>query len=327
MRLASFHAAGRDRIGVVCGNGRLHDFNDAAAQLGETGVDAAALTDMQALIEAGPRATDLVAKVADAIESGRLAHASFRPDEVRWHPPVRKPSKLACVPNNNTAFSETIIKRPKTTTFFVKPYSALVGHNEPIVLYPDYGITYPEPEIAVIIGRTATRIRAEDAHKHVFGYAIHNDVTSASLREEDTFHYREAMPDGAGAFKMVESYASYSGRYKSSDTFSPLGPWLVTSDEITDPHALDVECYIGDTLLYRDNTKNLTYYMPEILEVISRYQTLFPGDVVSMGTASDPGGEQGDVPQSSTDMHKLGGPVRITIAGLGELSNPVEVRS
>ncbi|WP_413991171.1 fumarylacetoacetate hydrolase family protein [Labrys okinawensis] len=326
MKLASFHGGGRDRVGLVDRQGRLHDAEQAVAATGRSGPDAAIFRDMQSVIEAGPPAFEALARASELVEADANTGAVFASDQVRWHPPVRKPSKLACVPNNNTAFSDTIIKRPKTTTFFVKPYSALVGHNEPIVLYPDYGITYPEPEIAVIIGRTATRIREENAYDHVFGYTIHNDVTSATLREEDTFHYREAMPDGKGGFKMVESHASYSGRYKSADTFSPLGPWLVTRDEIPDPHALDVECFIGDTLLYRDNTRNLTYYLPEILAVISRYQTLFPGDIVSLGTASDPGGEEGEVPQSSTDMNRLGGPARISIKGLGELSNPVDIR-
>jgi 2-keto-4-pentenoate hydratase/2-oxohepta-3-ene-1,7-dioic acid hydratase in catechol pathway len=324
MKLASINHEGRDRVAFLDGHGRLRDAEQSVAATGSAGVELSVFGDMQSLIEAGPRALEALRRAAANAEES--VEASLAPDQVRWRPPVRKPSKLACIPNNNTAFSETIIKRPKTTTFFVKPYSALVGHNEPIVLYPDYGISYPEPEIAVIVGKTATRIRAEDAYDHVFGYAIHNDVTSASLREEDTFHYREAMPDGKGGFKMVESYASYSGRYKSADTFSPLGPYLVTRDEIADPHALDVQCFIGESLLYSDNTRNLTYFLPEIFAVISRYQTLFPGDIVSLGTASDPGGEQGAVPQSATDMNRLGGPVRITISGLGELSNPVDIR-
>jgi 2-keto-4-pentenoate hydratase/2-oxohepta-3-ene-1,7-dioic acid hydratase in catechol pathway len=134
-----------------------------------------------------------------------------------------------------------------------------VGHNEPIVLHPEHGLTYPEPELALVIGKTASGIKAADAFDYIFGYTILNDVTSASLREEDTFFYREAMPDGNGGFKMVESYTSYSGRYKSSDTFAPLGPWLVTKDEISNPNDLNVSCSIGGKLMYSDNTKNMTF--------------------------------------------------------------------
>lgn len=327
MKLASFRAAGVDRIGFVDEVGRVHDLAEVAASKGGAASGAVTSGDMQALIEAGPKALEEVATLRRSLNGNGYAGKGYAADEITWQPPVRKPSKITCVPNNNTAFSETIMKRPKSTTFFLKSYSSLVGNGGSIVLYPDYGLTYSEPELAVVIGRTASRIKAKDAYDYVFGYTIHNDVTSASLREEDTFHYREAMPDGKGGLKMIESYTSYSGRYKSADTFAPLGPWLVTRDEIADPHNLDVSIHVGGKLLFSDNTKNLTYYVPEVLEVISRYTTLLPGDVVSMGTASAPGGEEGEVPLASTDIHRLGGPVRITIAGLGELSNPVDIRT
>jgi 2-keto-4-pentenoate hydratase/2-oxohepta-3-ene-1,7-dioic acid hydratase in catechol pathway len=322
MRFASFRADGQDRIGFQGADGLLYDLTNIAPSA-RAGFDPAAFTDMVKLIEAGPKALEIVQAAA---ADGLSASAAFQLDVIQWYAPLRKPSKIVCIPNNNTAFSETIIKRPKTTSFFLKTHSSIVAHNEPIVLLPEHGLTYPEPELAVVIGKTASKIKAVNAFDYIFGYTIFNDVTSASLREEDTFFYREAMPDGQGGFKMVESYTSYSGRYKSSDTFGPMGPWLVSKDEISNPNDLNVSCSIAGKLLYSDNTKNMTYHIPELLSVVTRYTTLYAGDVMSIGTASAPGGEEGEVPLSSTDIHRLGGPVLITIEKIGELSNPVTLQ-
>jgi len=231
---------------------------------------------------------------------------------------------MLCVANNNTAFQDTIMKGPKTPAFFVKSTAALTGHKQPIQIRRGYGVTYPEPEIGVVIARKVKDIAPSEVEDAVFGYTIHNDVTSASMRETDTFHYREAMVRG-DTTQIVESHASYCGRYKSSDTFGPQGPWIVTKDELPSPHGLKVECWIAGALWYTDNTKNLTHLMPAVISFMSHYQTLYPGDIVSLGTAADPGGETGDKPQVATDLNKLGGPVLVTIEGIGTLENEVQV--
>src|SRR5690606_19853836 len=111
------------------------------------------------------------------------------------------------------------------------------------------------------------------------------------------------------------------GRYKGTDTFSPLGPWLVTRDEIADPHALAVTCAHKGEVVTQDNTENLFHRVPEVLAFVSGYITLLPGDVVSMGTAlkRTPGSKA----VQNVDLRQLGGPVTVTIEKIGTLSSDV----
>jgi 2-keto-4-pentenoate hydratase/2-oxohepta-3-ene-1,7-dioic acid hydratase in catechol pathway len=281
------------------------------------------------LIEAGPDAWQALARVAASLSlstSDLTAQGLTALDlsTLTVLPAVQTPSKLACLALNNSANADRIVKGPKHPAVFTKPLTALVGHGSPIRLKPHYGRVHPEPELAVIIGKRATDIAAADAYDYVFGYTIHNDLTSPTMRDEDSFHYRAIHPAAEGeGIRYVESHVSYSGRYKGSDTFSALGPWIVTKDEIADPHALDISCHVRDECFASDNTVNLFHKLPEVLAFLSGYMTLLPGDVVSMGTALASGGKPGRAVQNA-DLNKMGGPVSVTIARIGTLSNPVD---
>ena len=297
MKLASFHSGGRDRVGMAVSETELVEL-DARDMLEIIGGKAAVAT-----------------KNSHDLKS------------VRWLPPVPRPSKIVCLALNNSANADRILKGPKHPAPFIKAANALTGHGEPIVIRPEYGRVHPEPELAVVIGRRAKDIAAADAYGHVFGYTIHNDITSPTMRGEDTFHYRAIHPkkDAPGEIEYVDTWTSYPGRYKGSDTFSPMGPWLVTRDEIADPHALTVSCLHKGELVTEDSTGNLFYKVPEVLAFLSRYMTLEPGDIVSMGTAlkrSAPGSRA----VQNVELDKLGGPVSVRISGIGELTNPVVLR-
>ncbi len=203
---------------------------------------------------------------------------------------------------------------------FIKPASSLVGHGGAIECKPHYGRVHPEPELAVVIGKTAKNIAARDAYDYVFGYTIHNDITSPTMRAEDTFHYRAIHPKAGDpkAIEYVDTWVSYPGRYKCCDTFACMGPWLVTKDEIADPHNLAVSCSHKDQLVTEDNTENLFYKIPEVLEFLSSHLTLLPGDIVSMGTALKKSAQGGAV--QNIDLNKLGGPVSVTIEKIGTLT-------
>ena len=327
MKLASFNAAGRDRLGVELGDGLLIDMVEAACAAQAPAPELLMLADMVALIEAGERGMSLVRRVVDHAVAQPQGVPRYRVGDVRWHAPVRRPSKIVCLALNNSANTDRIIKGPKHPATFVKGANALVGHGESIVVKPAYGRCHPEPELALVIGRTVKEIRAEDAYAHVFGYTIHNDITSPTMRGEDTFHYRAIHPakDDPTRIEYVETWVSYSGRYKNSDTFSPMGPWLVTRDAIPDPHALAIACLHKDELVTEDSTANLFYKVPEVLSFLSQYMTLLPGDVVSMGTAIKRSGP-GTRAVQNVELDKLGGPVSVCIAGIGTLTNPVEFR-
>ena len=327
MKLASFNAAGRDRLGVALDGDLLIDIAEAAAAAEVPAVELLDLADMMTLIEAGEAGMKLVRRAIDHALAQPQSVPRYRVSDVRWHAPVRRPSKIVCLALNNSANTDRIIKGPKHPATFVKGANALIGHGEPIVIKPEYGRCHPEPELALVIGRAVKEIRAEDAYAHVFGYTIHNDITSPTMRGEDTFHYRAIHPakDDPTRIEYVETWVSYPGRYKNSDTFSPMGPWLVTRDAIPDPHALAISCLHKNELVTEDSTANLFYKVPEVLAFLSQYMTLLPGDVISMGTAIKRSGP-GTRAVQNVELDKLGGPVSVAIAGIGTLSNPVEFR-
>jgi 2-keto-4-pentenoate hydratase/2-oxohepta-3-ene-1,7-dioic acid hydratase in catechol pathway len=280
MRLASFRAQGRDRLGAAVDDDALIDLAEAAAAAGIDAGGPSALVDMVALAEGGSAALAAARRSLEHALATPAAVPRYATAEVHWHPPVRRPSKLVCLALNNSANKDRILSGPQHPASFIKGANALTGHREPIRIKPAFGRCHPEPELAVVIGRRAKDIRIEDAYEHVFGYTIHNDITSPTMRGEDTFHYRAIHPskDDPARIEYVDTWVSYPGRYKGSDTFSPLGPWLVTRDEIVDPHALTVSCHHRGELVTEDSTANLFYKVPEVLAFLSEYMTLLPGD-------------------------------------------------
>jgi 2-keto-4-pentenoate hydratase/2-oxohepta-3-ene-1,7-dioic acid hydratase in catechol pathway len=321
VKLASFNAAGRDRVGVAVDDRHLVDLAEAAS------APLPAFADMIALIESGEAALEAAHRALARAVDNPAAVPRYRIEHVRWHAPVRRPTKIVCLALNNSANADRIIAGPKHPAAFVKAANALVGHGEPIVIKPAYGRCHPEPELAIVIGRRMSEISPQDAYAHVFGYTIHNDITSPTMRGEDTFHYRAIHPaeDDSTRIEYVDTWTSYPARYKSSDTFSPMGPWLVTRDEIPDPHALSITCRHKDELVTEDSTDNLFYKAPEVLSFLSQFMTFLPGDVVSLGTAIRRSGH-GSRAVQNVPLHQAGGPVSVSIQGIGTLSNPVELR-
>jgi 2-keto-4-pentenoate hydratase/2-oxohepta-3-ene-1,7-dioic acid hydratase in catechol pathway len=327
MRLASFHVLGRDRLGAALDDA-LVDLAEAASAAGLSASAPAALTEMVSFIEGGAELTAIAAAALEFARSHPGAVPRYEPGAVRWQPPVRRPSKLVCLALNNSANADRILSGPQHPAAFTKGANALIGHGEPIVIKPAYGRCHPEPELACVIGRRAKEVPAAQAFEYVFGYTIHNDITSPTMRTEDTFHYRaiHPAPGDPRGIEYVDTWVSYPGRYKGSDTFSPLGPWLVTREEVPDPHALGVQCHHRGELVTEDSTANLSYHVPQVIAFLSEYMTLLPGDVLSMGTAlkrSAPGARA----VQNVELNRLGGPVSVTIERLGTLVNPVEILS
>ncbi len=246
--------------------------------------------------------------------------------ELTWLPPVPRPGKVICVALNNSANAERIMSGPGTPATFNKPASSLLGHGQPIRLKREWGRVHPEPELAVVIGTGGADIHRDDAMSHVFGYTIINDLTSPTMRAQDTFHYRAIHPgkDGAEGIEYVDTWVTYSGRYKGSDGFGPIGPWIATADEIGDPHDLIVSCAHRGRVITEDSTRNLTHKVADVISYMSGYQTLEPGDIIAMGTALRASSSGGAV--QNVNLTELGGPIEVTISGIGTLSNPVEVR-
>lgn len=263
---------------------------------------------------------------AARIRAAAASSPHFSVDDLSWLPPIPNPGKLVCVALNNSANKDRIMSGPKHPATFIKPASSLVGHGQPIRLRPEYGRVHPEPELAVVIGRKATDVTEADALDHVFGYTILNDLTSPHMRGEDTFHYRaiHPAPEADDGIEYVDSWVSYPGRYKGADTFGPIGPWIATTDELADPHNLSISCIHQGRVVTKDNTGNLTNHTAAVLAFVSSYQTLFPGDIVALGTALQANAGGGAV--QNVDLNTLGGPIEVQIEGIGTLSNPVQWR-
>jgi 2-keto-4-pentenoate hydratase/2-oxohepta-3-ene-1,7-dioic acid hydratase in catechol pathway len=210
--------------------------------------------------------------------------------------PVPRPPKVICVGlNYRDHAAESRSEIPSVPTIFSKFSNVVTGPGAPIVLpkasrKPDY-----EAEFAFVIGLGGRHIPADRAMDHVFGYTIVNDVSARDFQTATT------------QWLMGKTF----------DTFCPMGPWIVTKDEIADPHALDISLEIGGETLQKSNTRELVFRIPALIEFISTVVTLEPGDVVATGT---PGGV--GFARRPPRWLKPGEEVIVRIAGIGELRNP-----
>jgi len=218
-------------------------------------------------------------------------------DEVRLCAPIHNPPRIFAIGlNYRDHAKESGMEIPTTPVVFFKLPTAIIGPGEPIVLpknstQPDY-----EAEFAFVIGKGGYRIAAADWRDHVYGYTIVNDVSARDVQFAST------------QWSMSKCFP----------TFCPLGPAIVTADEIADPHALDISLSIDGEVLQHSNTRELVFKIPELIEYLSSITPLLPGDIVSTGTP--PGVGLGRNPKR---WLKPGEIVTITIDGLGSLANPV----
>jgi len=287
-----------------------------------------------ALLDPGLTMSGLIADWADAQPAVQRSvgqsverSATVGVGDLEWLPPVPRPGKVICIALNNSANADRIMSGPGHPAAFTKPASSLLGHGRPIRLRKEYGRVHPEPELAVVIGAGGRDIARDAALGHVFGYTIINDLTSPTMRAEDTFHYRaiHPRPDGSEGVEYVDTWVSYPARYKGTDGFGPIGPWIATADSVPEPHALTVSCVHQGRLVTSDSTANLTHQVDGVISFMSSYLTLDSGDIIAMGTALQPSAAGGSAIQN-VNLVALGGPIEVTISGIGTLSNPVELR-
>jgi 2,4-didehydro-3-deoxy-L-rhamnonate hydrolase len=314
--LASFTYDGVDRLGVRVDDDHLIDLAEAA-EVGGHSVEFPC--DMLELIKSGDAGLDRIRSFVISQSTRRIPIA-----DVRFRPPVPNPGKICGVAMNNSASDDRKISAPSHPMFFLKPPSCLIGHGEEIVVRRYFGGVHPEPELAVVIGKRAKRLDPSEALDAVFGYTIFNDLTGNDMRGQDMVHYFAlyASAKDPDTVERREQHLSYAARYKGTDGFGPIGPWLVTRDEVPDPGALDVTCTVGGEIIAEDSTRYLTYGVAEILAFLSRFHTLEPGDIVSMGTAFR-AAKNSKRSLHTADLQRRDGPVTVSITGLGVLSNPV----
>jgi 2-keto-4-pentenoate hydratase/2-oxohepta-3-ene-1,7-dioic acid hydratase in catechol pathway len=221
----------------------------------------------------------------------------FDPARTRLPAPIPRPPKIICIGlNYSDHAAESNLPIPNTPTVFAKFQTAVIGHRHPVVLpknsaKPDY-----EAEFAVVIGKGGRYIPEERWREHVFGYTIANDVSARD-------------------FQMATTQWMIG---KTFDTFAPIGPAIVTADEIEDPHKLDISLTLSGELMQRSNTCNLIFGVPKLIAYLSSVFTLEPGDIISTGTPAGVG-----FARKPPRWLKPGDETVVRVEGLGELVNPV----
>lgn len=219
--------------------------------------------------------------------------------EVTLLAPVPRPGKLLCIGLNYRDHAEEVgMKVPERPILFSKFATCVVGPGEPIVLPPASDQVDYEAELAVVIGREAKGVAEEEALEYVAGYTVTNDVSARDLQ----------LRLGGGQWVWG----------KSADSFAPMGPALVTKDEVPDPHNLNVRLLLNGETRQSSNTRNLIFGVPQLISFLSQTMTLEPGDVIATGTP--PG--VGDSRKPPIYL-KDGDRVVVEVEGVGVLENPV----
>jgi 2-keto-4-pentenoate hydratase/2-oxohepta-3-ene-1,7-dioic acid hydratase in catechol pathway len=274
MKLVRYGPPGREKPGLIDDEGKLRDLSRKVKD-----IDAATLApgELGKLRKLDPKKLPLV---------------KGRP---RLGPCIATPPKFIAIGLNYVDHAkESGNPIPEYPVVFFKAETCIVGANDDIMLPPESTHTDWEVELGVVIGKTARYVDRKDALKHVAGYCIVNDV---SERE----------------YQLKRSATQWS-KGKGCDTFGPIGPWLVTTDELKDPQNLDMWLNVNGVRKQTGNTKTMIFGVGDLVVDLSKYMTLLPGDIITTGTP--PGVGMGMKPEPQ--YLKAGDVVTLGIAGLGE---------
>lgn len=276
MKLLRVGTAGAERPALLDAEGTLRDLSGVVAD-----IDGALLADAEALgrIRAAADAGDLPALDATGLRVG---------------PPLARIGKIVCIGlNYHDHARETGAEPPAEPVVFMKAPDTVVGPND-TVLVPRRSLkTDWEVELAVVMGRTARYLGStEEALAHVAGYAVAHDVSE-----------REFQIERGGTWD----------KGKNCETFNPLGPWLVTADEVRDPQDLSLKLWVNGELKQDGTTAEQIFPVGEVVRYLSRFMTLYPGDVINTGT---PAGVALGAPEPKPFL-RAGDVVELEIEGLG----------
>jgi 2-keto-4-pentenoate hydratase/2-oxohepta-3-ene-1,7-dioic acid hydratase in catechol pathway len=307
MRLITFDAGQDGRPGVGLDDGSILDLDAALARAPALGQ--APFGSLHALIGRGDAALEAIERLLSMAAGGELDAA--RVSRARILAPIPRPAKnVFCVGRNYVehiaegARAQRIsLDLPEFPVFFSKPPTTVIGPGEaiPVQVEVSTKVDY-EVELAVVIGRRGRNIKASDALDHVFGYTIVNDVTARDLQRRHGGQFLKG---------------------KGLDGSCPMGPAIVTRDEIADPGRLAIRLWVNDELRQDGNTRDMIFPIAELIESLSEGLTLEPGDLLATGTPSGVG-----YAMSEPQFLKNGDVVTCEIQGIGRLVNPVsEVRA
>ncbi|HEY5824773.1 MAG TPA: fumarylacetoacetate hydrolase family protein [Cyclobacteriaceae bacterium] len=274
MKLFRFGEHGIEKPGVVWNNKKL-DASSFGEDFGEDFFKMDGLNRFKKWIEANH---DKLPAVSEGIRFGSC---------------VQRPSKIVCIGLNYSDHAkESNMELPKEPILFFKSTTSLSGPNDEVIIPRKSQKTDWEVELAVVIGKKATYVEEKDALSHVAGYCVHNDYSE-----------REFQLERGGQWV----------KGKSSDSFAPLGPYLVTPDEIKDLDQLRLWLKLNGKTLQDGTTANMVFKTPHLISYISQFMTLLPGDVITTGTPAGVG-----LGMKPPFYLKPGDVVELGIEGLGE---------
>jgi 2,4-diketo-3-deoxy-L-fuconate hydrolase len=305
LKIVTFEANGQIRWGAVHGDAVV-DLNLARAMfLASQGKEAKYLAaDVLDFIRQGEDAWDAAEETLEFFGSRFVDGISFHLDQVKLRAPLPNPSKVIGIGLNygeHRSEQNIVADANIYPILFPKFPSSIIGPGEAITWDPalTQKVDY-EAELGVVIGKRATRVSANDALDYVFGYCNLNDITARDLQHDE---------------RGGKQYA----RGKSLDTFCPMGPYIVSRDEIPDPQNLRIRCWVNGEVRQDSNTDHMINRVAQLIAFISHGITLMPGDVIASGTPSGVGHFR-----KPPIYLKPGDLVEMEVEGLGRLANPIQ---
>jgi 2-keto-4-pentenoate hydratase/2-oxohepta-3-ene-1,7-dioic acid hydratase in catechol pathway len=250
MKLIRFGEAGKEKPGIVL-NEKHYDVSAHVQDYNESFFENGEMEELEKLVK---EKSDSFPEIDQSIRLGS---------------PIARPSKIVCIGLNYAKHAkETNATVPTEPVIFMKSTTSLCGPFDDVMIPKDSVKTDWEVELAVVMGKRASYVEESDAMDYVAGYCLHNDVSE-----------REFQLERGGTWD----------KGKGCDTFAPMGPWLVTKDEVADPHNLRLWLKLNDEKLQDGNTSDFIFNIPHIISYVSRFMTLLPGDVISTGTPAGVG--------------------------------------
>lgn len=253
-------------------------------------------------------------KESPRIEGPKGERIFYSLSDVKLKAPIPRPPKiLACVYNRKTSYEMATKPSPHHPYYFVKLSTCVIGPYDPIEI-PDVGIVGPELEVAAIIGKKGKNIPVERAEEYILGYTIVIDVTAHEMRQRSEWIIAK-QPTGE------EERLTYAARYKNFDTWAPMGPCLVTRDEIPDIYNCKMEARVDNVTVLQGNLADMNFRFPQLISYFSAAHTLEPGDAIFSGSCRPAPGWK----MYSIDLRKMGGVLKSEVEGIGILKNPIKL--
>ncbi len=295
MKLVTFKDSKGVRVGAVV-DGTVVDLDKALGEMPGT-----IPADMVAFLAAGEPAMAKARAALERFAAGQASEAGQPLSAVKLMAPVPRPPKIMMGGRNYTSHVEEL--RQTDSTIPIPPFPRIFSKYHTAVVGPGDNVVQPkivkqvdfEGELTVVIGKPARNVEEKDAYDYIAGYTIINDVTARDIQAQQ---------------ELILS--------KNFETFCPMGPWIVTKDELPDPHALTTTTYINDRKVAENKTADMLYKVPEYVSFLSKAFLLEPGDLISTGSPPGPG-----MYRNPPLLPGPGDVMRITITGVGTLENPL----